>query len=136
MSFQQIQLTDDQLADLYGKQLVVLENDGAAKTNPTPAPPQPAPAPAAEAAGRDTPVAAAAGLGRGFTTTVAELERAYYRYSRCVPGGESLPLPPAASDDVPPLPQALAADSAPGATGSAGGAMKSSRATERLAMEW
>lgn len=47
MSFQQIQLTNDQLADLYGKQLVVLENDGAAKTNQAPAAPQPVPAPVA-----------------------------------------------------------------------------------------
>ncbi len=46
MSFQNIQLTDDQLAELYAKQLVVLENDVPAKASPQPAavaPPPPAP---------------------------------------------------------------------------------------------
>lgn len=46
MSFQQLHLTNDQLAELYGKQLVVVENDLPAKTTavaPVPAEPEPAP---------------------------------------------------------------------------------------------
>ncbi|RXK58760.1 hypothetical protein ESA94_15330 [Lacibacter luteus] len=38
MSFQQIQLTGDQLAELYGKQLVVLENDIQKDSTPLKAP--------------------------------------------------------------------------------------------------